>query len=71
VPADEPLLSSGQVARKLGVAPRTVSHWVQQGWVRPAVVTAGGRYRYRLSEVEEQLRKRAADRRAEQDGQLS
>jgi excisionase family DNA binding protein len=55
---EERLIGSGEVARRLGVAPSTVAAWVRRGWIVPAVVTAGGRLRFRMSEVEEQLRER-------------
>jgi predicted site-specific integrase-resolvase len=53
---DEPLLSSGEVARRIGVAPATISAWVRQGRLAPTVVTMGGRYRWRWSDVERQMR---------------
>ncbi len=53
---DDPLLTSGDVARRLGVATATISAWVRQGRLTPAVTTMGGRYRFRWSEVQEQLR---------------
>ncbi|MBL8927075.1 MAG: helix-turn-helix domain-containing protein [Pseudonocardia sp.] len=52
----EPLITSGEVARRLGVTPGAIASWVRQGRLRPAVRTAGGRYRFRWSEVEAQLR---------------
>lgn len=55
---DDPLISSGEVARRLGVTTSTVSAWVRQGLITPAVRTAGGRLRFRWSQVERQLRER-------------
>jgi excisionase family DNA binding protein len=54
--SDEPLLTSADVAKRLAVTSRSVTMWVQQGKLTPAIVTPGGRYRFRWSEVEAQLR---------------
>lgn len=56
VPEDEPLLTSGQVAKKLGVSTRAIGRWVADGKLRPAFTLPGKRYRFRWSEVEAQLR---------------
>ena len=55
---EEPLLSSGEVAKRVGVSTSTVSSWVRQGWLTPHIRTAGGRLRFRWSDVERQLRER-------------
>lgn len=55
---DDPLLPSGEIARRLGITVRTVGQWVADGLIEPDVVTAGGRYRFRWSSVERQLRER-------------
>jgi len=52
---DEPLLSSTEVAKRLGINTRTMSRWVQDGKLTPAYKTPGGKYRWRWSEVREQL----------------
>ncbi|TQM55950.1 helix-turn-helix domain-containing protein [Halopolyspora algeriensis] len=52
------LLTSSEVARELGVSRTTVARWVRDGWVVPAVVTAGGQARFDLAEVKTQLRER-------------
>lgn len=54
--SEEPLLTSGEVARRLGVTPRAVGRWVAREMLKPAVTTPGGRYRFRWSEVTEQLK---------------
>jgi excisionase family DNA binding protein len=53
---DAPLLTSSDVAKRLGVTRRTVSHWVQVGKLIPTVTTLGGQYRFRWSDVQEQMR---------------
>ncbi|MGH4025510.1 MAG: MerR family DNA-binding transcriptional regulator [Pseudonocardiaceae bacterium] len=52
---DEPLITTGEVARRLGVTTSAVDRWAQRGMLTPAVTTPGGRYRWRWSEVEQQL----------------
>jgi hypothetical protein len=52
----EPLLSSGEIARRIGVAPATISAWVRQGRLVPTVTTMGGRYRWQWSDVQRQMR---------------
>jgi excisionase family DNA binding protein len=56
VGGEEELISSGEVARRLGVTTRAIGRWVERGMLTPAVTTPGGRYRFRWSEVEAQLR---------------
>jgi len=71
VPAtDEPFLSTGDVARRLGVTPGAVDKWVQKGQLVPTVITPGGRYRWLWSDVQRQLnerRKREEQRRREDE----
>ena len=52
----EPLLPSGEIAKRLGVSVRTIGQWVTDGVLAPDVVTPHGRYRWRWSSVERQLR---------------
>jgi excisionase family DNA binding protein len=54
--SDEPLLSSGDVAKRLGVSRRTISEWVRRGRLAPTWTTLGGRHRFRWSEVEAQIK---------------
>ncbi|MHA6622862.1 MerR family DNA-binding transcriptional regulator [Pseudonocardia sp. DLS-67] len=58
--SDEELITSGEVARRLGVTTRAVGRWVARGLVTPAVTTPGGRYRFRWSEVSAQLKAQQA-----------
>lgn len=53
--SDEPFLTSGQVAKRLGVTQRTISSWVAQGKLVPTWTTLGGRHRFRWSEVQQQV----------------
>ncbi|HET6257469.1 MAG TPA: MerR family DNA-binding transcriptional regulator [Pseudonocardia sp.] len=52
---EDPLIPTGEVARRLGVTPHAVGRWVARGMITPAVRTPGGRYRFRWSEVSAQL----------------
>ncbi|MBV9314414.1 MAG: helix-turn-helix domain-containing protein [Pseudonocardia sp.] len=61
-------MTSGEVARRLGVTTRAVGRWVARGQLRPAVTTPGGRYRFRWSEVEQQLRDQLEDELREPPG---
>jgi excisionase family DNA binding protein len=53
---EEPLLTSAEVAKRLHVAVRTVQSWVDKGILTPTLVLPGGARRYRMSDVERQLR---------------
>lgn len=44
-PNDRPYLSPGQAARILGVSPKTVNRWANQGRI-PCAVTLGGHRRF-------------------------
>jgi len=52
----EKLLTTGQVADALGISARSIARWAREGKLTPALITAGGQYRFRLDEVKEQLR---------------
>lgn len=57
------LLASGEVAKSwasLAAPSPTVSRWVRDGWITPAVETAGGQFRFDLDQVREQLVHRLA-----------
>jgi excisionase family DNA binding protein len=66
VPDDEELIPSGEVARRLGVTTHAVGRWVAKGLLTPAVVTPGGRYRFRWSDVAAQLKAQQDARGQEQ-----
>ncbi|MGQ0773516.1 MAG: MerR family DNA-binding transcriptional regulator [Pseudonocardiales bacterium] len=58
MPDDDPLITTGEVAKRLGVTPGAVGKWARTGMLTPAITTPGGRYRWRWSEVEQQMRER-------------
>lgn len=60
VPTD--LLPTGVAAKAVGVGRATLHRWWQDGKVKPTVVTAGGHARWRLSELEQQLRELRRER---------
>ncbi len=54
------LLTTGEAARALGIAPRSLARWARDGRVKPVMVTAGGdqrpgRYLWDLDDLREQL----------------
>lgn len=49
---DDPILEPGDVARMLGVNPRTVKRWADDGRL-PSFRTPGGHRRFYLSDVKE------------------
>lgn len=57
------LLSSGELAKELGISRRSISRYADEGLISVALVTPGGRYRFDLDVVREELRKVAQDRR--------
>ena len=54
--ADDPLLTSGEVAEILGVDPNTVINWANKGKLR-AIRTPSGHRRYRHSELNDAIAK--------------
>ena len=57
---DEGLLTSADVAKRLGVTPQTIARWVRQERLTPAYVTPGNQYRFRWQDVRKQLGLREA-----------
>ncbi|PKW13130.1 MerR-like DNA binding protein [Saccharopolyspora spinosa] len=62
-----PLISSTELAKKLGLARRTISHYAKEGLITPALVTPGGQYRWRYDDVVAEMRALAEKRRHERD----
>lgn len=54
-PAD-PLLTTGETARRLGLSRSTLQRYVKAGLIVPDLVSAGGHYRFDPEHVREQLR---------------
>jgi DNA-binding transcriptional MerR regulator len=66
----ERLLSTGQAAKAIGVAPSSLSHWVTRGLIEPTLVTPGGQYRFDLDDLKAQMQRRkppARGGRSDQD----
>ncbi|MCX2728951.1 helix-turn-helix domain-containing protein [Saccharopolyspora sp. NFXS83] len=59
------LLSSGELAKELGISRRSISRYADQGLISAALVTPGGRYKFDLDVVRDELRKLAQERRSE------
>jgi excisionase family DNA binding protein len=53
--APEKLLTTAQVARELGISPRTVVRYADRGWITPTRVLPSGHRRWRLTDVRDQL----------------
>ncbi|MHA6802157.1 MerR family DNA-binding transcriptional regulator [Salinifilum ghardaiensis] len=60
---EEPLITSSQLAEKLGLARRTISHYAREGLITPALVTPGGQYRWKKSAVVEEMHELARRKR--------
>ncbi len=63
----ERLLSTGQAAKAIGVSPRSLSHWVTRGLIKPTLVTPGGQYRFDLDELKAQMQQRQAPARGRRE----
>lgn len=50
------LLTTGQIAKALGVSASTVLNWQRQGTIIPAFTTAGGHHRWIEDDVRAQIR---------------
>lgn len=59
------LLSSGELAKELGISRRSISRYADEGLISVELVTPGGRYRFDPDTVRAELRKLAEERRQE------
>lgn len=57
------LVTSDVLARQLGVSRRSISRYVQRGWLVPAFTTPGGVYKFDVDEARKQLEAIAKSRR--------
>ncbi|MGH3587208.1 MAG: helix-turn-helix domain-containing protein [Pseudonocardia sp.] len=53
---DRQVLSSGELAKLLGVSRRTITRWASDGMITPAVTLVGGQHRWDPDDVKRQLR---------------
>lgn len=49
------LLSTGEAAKRLGIARWTLVRWWQDNMVRPASITAGGHARWDMADLRRQI----------------
>jgi DNA-binding transcriptional MerR regulator len=54
--SDEYTYTVSQIAKKINVKPHTLRRWDASGYISPTFVTASGQRRYKLSDVEAQLK---------------
>ena len=50
-----PLVTTEEAARALGIGERSLRRWAHEGFLRPALVTRGGRYRWDIDQVRRDL----------------
>lgn len=50
------LVTTAELARALGINPRTIQRWRAQGVLTPEVATPGGHARWDIEKVKQQLR---------------
>jgi DNA-binding transcriptional MerR regulator len=61
------LVGTGEAARALGIARRTLSYYARTGQLIPALVLPGGRYKWDVADVRRQLREVGERRQRERD----
>lgn len=50
------MVSSTELAKALGLSPRSIQRYVKAGMIAPLYVTPGGHYRWSIADVVGQLR---------------
>lgn len=55
-------MSTGEAAKQLGVSIRALQMWAKKGFIRPALTTPGGRYRWDVDDLRRQLAERHENR---------
>ncbi|WP_308283065.1 MerR family DNA-binding transcriptional regulator [Pseudonocardia nigra] len=51
-----PTLTSGELARELGISHSAILKWAREGLITPEWTTPGGHHRWDLEKVRQQLR---------------
>lgn len=49
------LVTTAELARSLGLAPRTIQRYRRNGWLKPAEVSIGGHARWDIDDVRAQM----------------
>ena len=65
MPEEDELLTTGELAKKLGVSSGAILKWIARGLITPEWSTPGGHHRWRFDHVQQQLRE--ARERAEEE----
>jgi hypothetical protein len=61
------LVTTAELARALGLAPRTIQKYRQDGILTPDLESAGGHARWNIERVRDELRRIAAERREDRN----
>jgi DNA-binding transcriptional MerR regulator len=67
MPSDSPLLTTGELAKKLGLTARTIQKYRSQGLITPAEESIGGHARWIEEDVREQMRRLRDERRQQRE----
>lgn len=64
---DEPLLTTAELAKRIGISTRVIQRYRAEGVLQPELETPRGHARWRESDVRRQLRRLAEERRRARD----